>query len=64
LPEPLLGSVTGITLALDGAEAAVLAELHLALTQSLDPAAPISAVDDALQARTGIAAGTPIRVAG
>jgi len=63
LPEPLIGSVTEVTLALGGAEAAALAELGLPLVQSLDPAAPISSVDDALQARTGIAAGTPIRIA-
>ena len=63
LPEPLIESVTGIVLALDGAEAAVLAELGLPLLEQADPAAPISAVDEALQARTGVAAGTPIRLA-
>lgn len=54
LPEPLIGSVTDVTLALGGAEDAVLAELGLG-------GAP-SAVDAALQARTGIAVGTPMRI--
>lgn len=62
LPEPLLGSVTEVSLTLGGAEAAVLAELGLGLAPHPDPAAPVSSVDDALQARTGIAAGTPIRI--
>ena len=64
LPEPLIGSVTEVTFALGGAEAAVLAALGLPLAQSMDPAASISAVDEAMQARTGIAIGTPIRIAG
>lgn len=63
LPEPLLGSVSSLTLSFGGAEAAVLQELGLLVEPSLDPQAPVSAVDAALQARTGILAGTPIRVA-
>ncbi|MCB1274301.1 MAG: hypothetical protein KDB25_07915 [Leucobacter sp.] len=62
LPEPLIESITGIVFALEGAEAAVIAELGLASEAQADPAAQIIAVDDALQARTGIAAGTPIRI--
>lgn len=59
LPEPLLGSVTGIVLALGGAESAVLAEFGIALGNGED----LVAVDEALQARTGISAGIPIRLA-
>lgn len=61
LPEPLLGSVTGVRLVLSGAEAAVLSELGVAMGP--DPRADgFAAIDEALQARTGIPAGTPIRV--
>lgn len=63
LPEPLIDSVTGIVLALGGAEAEVLARLGITASASPDPSAPIAAVDEALQARTGVAAGVPIRVA-
>ncbi|MBO1900878.1 hypothetical protein J4H92_02810 [Leucobacter weissii] len=58
LPEPLLGAVTAIVLSLDGAESAVLAELNLSIDRAGSPPAT---VDHALQSRTGIAAGTPIR---
>lgn len=58
LPEPLLGSVTGVVLDLGGAEASVLGELGLAVSPG---AAQLAAIDAALQARTGLTAGTPIR---
>ena len=58
LPEPLIDSVSGIALSLGGREAAALEALGL--TVSLD--APVLAqVDETLQARTGLTAGTPIR---
>lgn len=58
LPEPLIGSVSAIALDLGGSEAEVLGELGLMVS----PGSPILAqVDEALQARTGITAGTPIR---
>lgn len=58
LPEPLLGSVSGVALSLGGCEAEALRTLELAVS----PGSPVLAqVDEALQARTGIAAGTPIR---
>jgi len=58
LPEALLGSVTAIVASLDGDEAEVFSELGL----TVDPAAkPPALVTEALQARTGVAAGTPIR---
>ena len=60
LPEPLIESVTGVVLSLGGIEREVLAELGLNIDADADP---VARVDDALQARTGIAAGTPIRVA-
>lgn len=59
MPEPLLGSVTGVVLSLGGGEAEALAELGLAVDEAQDPPA---AVNEALQARTGVAAGTPIRI--
>lgn len=59
LPEPLIGSVTGVTLELGGSETAVLIELGLEVTAGADP---LALVDETLQARTGIAAGTPIHV--
>ena len=58
LPEPLIESVTDVVLELGEHEAAVLAELGLAADPDSDP---LAAIDTALQARTGIAAGTPIR---
>lgn len=58
LPEPLIESVTAVTLALGGAEAAALAELGLTVDAGADP---LAVVDDALQARTGLTTGTPIR---
>ena len=59
LPEPLLTSVSSVALSLGGREADVLEALKLAVS----PSSPVLAqVDEALQARTGIAAGTPIRV--
>lgn len=60
LPEPLLGSVTGIVLDLGGAESAVLAEWGV---EAIEGADPLAAVDSTLQARIGITAGTPIRSA-
>ena len=56
----LIESVTGVVLSLGGIEREVLAELGLNIDADADP---VARVDDALQARTGIAAGTPIRVA-
>lgn len=60
LPEPLISSVTAVVLAIGGDEAEVLSDLGLAVTPG---ATQIATVDDALQARTGITAGTPIRTA-
>ena len=58
LPEPLIDSVSAIALSLGGREAAALEALGLTVAA----ASPILAqVDGALQARTGVAAGTPIR---
>lgn len=57
LPEPLIASVTGVVLRLGGREPAVLRELGLAVAES---GAQLASVDDGLQARTGIAVGTPI----
>lgn len=57
LPEPVQESVSEIRFDLGGPEAAVAQELGLAVDLSADPPARI---DDALQARTGITAGTPI----
>lgn len=60
LPEPLIDSVSAIALSLDGREVAALEALGLTVSAG----SPILAqVDEALQARTGIAAGTPIRLA-
>ena len=59
LPEPMLGSVSAIALSLGGQEAAALGELGLMVSPG---SAVLAQVDEALQARTGIAAGTPIRV--
>jgi len=64
LPEPLLPAVSCVALALGGAEAAALVALGLPVDSRAEGDAPLSAVDAALQARTGIAAGTPIRLAG
>jgi hypothetical protein len=61
LPEQLLGSVTGVRLDLDDREGEVLAELGIPVASGTDP---LAAVDEALQARTGIAAGTLIHVGG
>lgn len=58
LPEPLLGTVTGIVLDLGPDGLPVLAELGIA--SGAEHAGYV--VDDALQARTGIAAGTRIRL--
>ncbi|MBL3687593.1 hypothetical protein D3248_11600 [Leucobacter zeae] len=55
LEGPLAESVTAIALDLDDSSADVLAAL------GIDPAAP--AVDDALQRRIGVSAGTAIRLA-
>lgn len=59
LPEPVQNSVGEIRLDLAGEESRVLAALGLRLDGRVDPP---SATDEALQARTGLAAGTPIRV--
>ena len=59
LPEPLIDSVSAIALSLEGREAAALEALGLPVSPS---ASVLAQVDEALQARTGIAAGTPIRV--
>ena len=63
LPEPLLGSVTGVVLSLGGADAQVLADLGLVVAPGASPSDPVSAIDEALQARTGLSAGTPIHIA-
>jgi hypothetical protein len=62
LVEPLRTTATSIELVLDADARARLGVDAAALLAELgaDPAAP--AVDDALQARTGITAGTPIRI--
>lgn len=56
LPEPLLGSVTAVVLSLGGREEETLEALGLVVSNG----AQLGAVDGELQARTGIAAGTPI----
>ena len=59
LPEPLIDSVSAIALSLNGHEVLALEALGLTVAAG----SPILAqVDGALQARTGVAAGTPIRV--
>ncbi len=60
LPEPLLSSVTAIVLDLGGREHETLTALGLTVSAS---ATQLATVDDALQQRIGIAAGTPIRIA-
>lgn len=60
LPEPLLGSVTAVVLDLDGREAETLEGLGLAVSGG---GAQLATVDEMLQARTGISAGTPVVVA-
>lgn len=52
LPEPLIGSVSAVVLSFGADGTEVLASLGIAN----------SAVDEALQARTGLSAGTPIRI--
>ena len=61
LPEPLLGSVTAVVLDLGGREAEALEGLGLTVSLA---SSQLSTVDEALQARTGLAAGTPITTAG
>lgn len=57
LPEPLIGSVSAIALDFGGREADALVQLGLMVS----PTAPaLAQVDESLQARTGINAGTPI----
>lgn len=58
LPDPMLGSVSAITLQLGGREEAALNELGLMVSPG---GAILAQIDEALQARTGITAGTPIR---
>ncbi|NLA64937.1 MAG: hypothetical protein GX862_03210 [Leucobacter sp.] len=60
LPEPLIQSVTAIELDLGGREAEVLTELGVVVSTGTQQ---LGQVDGALQARTGVAAGTPIRKA-
>lgn len=64
LPEPLIGAVTAVVLSLGAENAAVLAELGIAESDgsAATSGAFAAVVDDALQARTGVTAGTPIRV--
>lgn len=57
LPEPLLNSVSAVVLDLAGREAEVLAELGLTASTGTQ----LCTVDEALQSRTGITAGTPVR---
>ena len=58
LPEPLIDSVSAVALSLDGREASTIEALGLAVSAH----SPVLAqIDESLQARTGIAAGTPIR---
>ena len=59
LPEPMLGSVSAIALALGGREAEALGELGLMVSPGN---VVLAQVDEPLQARTGISAGTPIRI--
>lgn len=59
LEGPLSESVSAVVLDLGGAEDAVLRELGIAFDAAQDPAA---VVDDTLQRRIGVAAGTPIRL--
>ena len=61
LVEPLIESVTAIVLSLDGEEANAVTALGLT-PRDAGEQAQIAEVDDALQARTGIASGTPILV--
>ena len=61
LPEPLRGSVTAVVLDLGGREAEALEGLGLTVSLA---SSQLSTVDEALQARTGLAAGTPITTAG
>ncbi len=63
LPEPLLGAVNGIVLDLGGREAEALEGLGLTVAPGASAGAQLATVDAALQARTGIAAGTPITAA-
>ena len=60
LPEPLIDSVSAIVLTLDGQEAAIVKDLGLAVAEGT---AQLATVDATLQSRTGVAAGTPIRIA-
>lgn len=59
LPDPLLGSVSAIALSLSGRETEALGELGLTVAPAGSPI--LAQVDESLQARTGIAADTPIR---
>ncbi|QZY51741.1 hypothetical protein [Leucobacter tenebrionis] len=58
LEGPLSEAVTALVLDLRGAEAEVLRSLGVAVDETADPRA---VVDEALQRRIGVAAGTPIR---
>jgi len=60
LPEPLLGSVSAVSVSLGGREVEVLGEMGLSVSAG---AQALAQVDEALQARTGITAGTPILIA-
>lgn len=59
LPEPLIDAVTAVVVDLDGG-ADVLRALGLEVGEQADPPTQTS---EALRARTGIAAGTPVRLA-
>lgn len=58
LEGPLSEAVTAVVLDLGGAEAEALSSIGIAVDDSADPRA---VVDEALQRRIGVAAGTPIR---
>lgn len=60
LPEPLIGSVGAIVLDLAGGEASALKALGLHVATG---STTLAQVDESLQARTGITAGTPILAA-
>lgn len=59
LPEPLLGSVSAVVLDLGGCERETLESLGLSVSPS---GQMLAQVDEALQARTGITAGTPMQL--
>lgn len=58
LPDPLIDSISGVVLSLGGHEAGALEALGLTVSEG---STQLAAIDEALQARTGVRAGTPIR---